>query len=79
MVSLVEPGTLYGDRQHQADLRLMKRFDIGHLRVQGNVDINNLLNSTAVQNLNFTYGTSWLQPTLVQPGRALVLSTQLDF
>jgi hypothetical protein len=25
------------------------------------------------------HGASWLQPILVQPGRALVLSTQLDF
>jgi outer membrane receptor protein involved in Fe transport len=76
---LIEPGTLYGDRQHQVDLRLTKRLTIRRVRVQGNVDINNLFNSTAVQNLNFTYGASWLQPTLVQPGRALVLSTQLEF
>ena len=54
-------------------------FHVRRIRVQGNIDVNNLFNSAAVQNLNFTYGASWLQPTLVQPGRALVLSTQLDF
>ena len=61
------------------DLRLTKRLSIRRVRVQGNVDINNLFNSTAVQNSNSTDGASWLQPTFVQPGGALVLSTQLDF
>lgn len=79
VVSLIEPGALYGDRQHQVDLRAGRNFRVGRTRLRANLDLDNLFNAAAVQGLNFTYGSSWLQPTLVQPGRTLVLNTQIDF
>jgi hypothetical protein len=78
-VNLVEPGTLYGDRINQLDLRVAKRFTIGLRHVMVGLDVYNALNSSAVLAYNQTYGTSWLTPQSVMVARFAKISAQLDF
>ena len=78
-VPLVAPGTLYGDRLHQLDLRLSKTIRAGNIRMRPQIDAYNLTNSNPVLNQNNTYGTSWLRPTAVLPGRIFKLGVQAEF
>jgi carboxypeptidase family protein len=78
-IQLIEPGTLYGDRQRQLDLRLSKRLRIGRTRLTGNLDISNVLNGSAVTDLNTTYGQNWQVPSAIQFGRFFKLGAQIDF
>ena len=82
-VNLVEPGTMYGDRVNQVDMRFSKivRF-AGRGRVTANVDLFNMFNRSpvAVQNNNFSpTTTTWQQPQAILSGRLIKLSAQLDF
>jgi hypothetical protein len=84
VVPLIQPGTLYGPRVTQVDLRVLKSVTVGHARVTGTVQIFNLLNSSAVQSLNVNYGSaashaSWLQPTIILQARYLQVTGQISF
>jgi Carboxypeptidase regulatory-like domain len=79
-VDLVPPGTLYGDRLNQLDFRVSKIFKFGAKgRIQGNVDLYNMLNANPVLALNTTYGSAWERPLQILEGRLLKFSAQLDF
>jgi hypothetical protein len=79
-VELIKPGTLYGSRARQVDLRVSKRFQLGRNRVMGNVDIFNLLNKgTGIDSWNVTYGPDWQKPLLLQLGRYFKFGAQFDF
>ena len=47
-VNLYEPVSKYGDRLNQIDLRLTKIVNVGHGRIDLNVDFYNAFNSDAV-------------------------------
>jgi hypothetical protein len=79
-IALVEPGTMYGSHAREIDMRFSKRFRFGGTkRIMANLDIFNLLNQTGVNTINFTYGSAWQRPTLLQYGRFFKLSGQIDF
>ena len=78
-VQLIEPGTMYGKRQRQLDLRMSKRVRIGRTRFTGNLDLSNILNGSAVTGQNNTYGTNWQVPSAIQFGRFAKLGIQFDF
>ena len=78
-VPLVGPGTLYGDRIYQLDVRVAKTFRVGRARIQGMVDLYNVLNVSPVLTLNNTYGPAWQRPLAVLPGRFIKFGTQIDF
>ena len=80
-VNLVRPGTLYGGRINQLDLRFAKRFDLGRTRSVVALDIYNALNSSAVlaYNMAFVPGGTWLQPVTILTPRFIKLSAELDF
>jgi hypothetical protein len=78
-IDLVPPGTLYGDRTNQLDLRLSRFFKFGTKRLNGNVDIYNILNRNAVQVQNNTFGPSWQNPSTILGGRLFKFSGQLIF
>jgi hypothetical protein len=81
-INVVRPGTLYVQRLHQIDLRLAKRFNIGHARFQGMLDVFNALNKNTDLALNPTYGSTgatWLQPLVILPPRLITLGLQVDF
>jgi hypothetical protein len=78
-VNLVEPGTLYGDRINQVDIRVSKMIQLGRTRTTVGLDLYNATNSSAIQTYNETFGANWLAPTLVLPARFAKISAQIDF
>ena len=76
---LIAPGTLYGDRYTQVDVRFGKLFNIQGTRLQGTVDIYNLFNSSAILSQNNTYGSAWRTPTNILQGRLVKIGAQFDF
>ena len=78
-ISILQPGTLYGERLHQVDLRLSKGFRMGSQRVKAMVDVFNVTNGNSVTVQNNTYGTAWQTPQAVVPARLVKFSGQLDF
>jgi len=77
--ALIAPGTMYGDRVTQVDVRLGKSFRLQRYRVQASIDIFNLLNSSAILSQNNTYGPAWQAPTQILQGRLVKFGAQLDF
>ncbi|PYR46599.1 MAG: hypothetical protein DMF89_21725 [Acidobacteria bacterium] len=78
-VQLVAPGTLYGDRLNQVDLRVMKTVTAGKTRIKGSLDLYNLFNVSPVLALNNQYGPAWQRPLVVLPGRFVKVGVQVDF
>jgi hypothetical protein len=78
-VNLVQPGSAYGDRLNQIDLRLTKIVNVGHGRVDLNVDFYNAFNSDAVTFENAAFGPAWRLPlTVIQP-RFVKFAARWDF
>jgi len=76
---LIAPGTEFGDRVTQLDLRVGKMFRLQRARLQATLDLFNVLNSSAVLALNTTYGSAWLSPTQILQGRLMKIGAQFDF
>ena len=51
-VNIVEPGTMYGERLTQVDLRVGKIFRVGGLRTTASLDLYNALNANPVLSQN---------------------------
>jgi len=81
VVNLVEPGTMYGDRINQFDLRIGRQFRTGDARTTIGLEVYNALNSSAVLAYNNTYVPQgpWLQPLSIMTPRYLKLTGQIDF
>jgi hypothetical protein len=77
-VNLVAPGTTYGERMNQVDLRVAKILRFGRTRARLNVDLYNALNSNTVLSQNNRFAV-WQRPTLILPARLVKLSAQIDF
>jgi hypothetical protein len=85
-VNLVPPGTLYGARQNNFDMRIAKVVRFRGTRAQFGVDVYNLLNNDVVTLYNTNYtapaagrGSIWLTPTAILPARYARLNMQIDF
>jgi hypothetical protein len=81
-VNLIEPGTFYGDRVNEFDLRLAKIFRFGRSRTNVGLDIYNLTNAAPVLTYNETFTPGqpgWLTPTSVLQSRFVKFSAQIDF
>jgi hypothetical protein len=82
-IQLIEPGTLYGDTLFQTDVRVSRRFQLGPLRIRGDVNLYNLFNSNFASTLNSNFSTSasnqFLRPTNVLQGRLFKIDAQVDF
>jgi hypothetical protein len=86
VVNLVEPGTLYGDRVNEFNLRLAKILRFGRTRTNVGFDISNVMNSASVLTYNQTFSptvttgsAAWLRPTSVLQPRFVKVSAQIDF
>jgi hypothetical protein len=79
-VPLVAPGTLYGERLHQLDVRAIKDLNVyRQARLQLQFDVYNLFNGNTIIALNNTYGTNWQQPLAVLAGRMFKFGASLRF
>ena len=81
-VNLIEPGTLYGERTNQIDMRFAKVLRFGRTRSTVGLDVYNLTNSNAVLTHNLTFVSTtdtWLRPNSVLQARFMKLSAQVDF
>jgi hypothetical protein len=80
-VPLVPPGTEFAERVNQLDVSLAKWFQVGGARLQGQVDVFNVLNRNDVLSVrSMNYGTSsYLQPSSVLQGRILRLAMQMKW
>ena len=74
----MDPGTLYGERLNQVDLRFSKRIRFSGRRVNFNVDLYNALNTDTVLTVNNAFAV-WQRPTLNINARYLTIGAQLDF
>jgi hypothetical protein len=91
IVNTVQPGTLWGDRLNQFDLRFTKVVGVGYGRVDLNVDIYNAFNSDAIITQQNTFGAAnantgagsptslWTTPTSVIQPRFVKFSARWDF
>ena len=81
-ITLLSPGTRYGDRTTQLDVRVVKVLRFGRARTALNFDLYNALNASAVTVLNLNYagtGAGWLQPQGILPARLFKMSMQFDY
>jgi Carboxypeptidase regulatory-like domain len=81
-VNLIAPGSLYGDRVNELDLRLAKVLRFGRTRTRVALDLYNALNSAAVLSYNQTYSptsSTWLTPTSVLAARVIKIGASVDF
>ncbi len=80
-INLVEPGTLYGDRINQMDLRTAKILQFGPTRTMIALDLYNAFNSSVVLTYNnaFVPGGTWLQPNSILTGRLARISAELTW
>ena len=78
--NVVAPGTIYGERFHQIDLRLTKIFSFGGTtRFRAMFDLFNLFNANAVLNEEYGLGPNYLNPVAIMPGRLAKFAFQFDF
>ncbi len=78
-VNLLEPNTVFEKPLNQLDIRFTKIFRFGGMRVQGNADVYNLLNASAVTLLNTRFGPTWLQPQQFMGARLFKFGVQIDY
>jgi hypothetical protein len=79
--NLIEPGSLYGDRVNQLDLRIAKNFTFGSTRSMLSLDLYNVMNASAIltYNQNFVPNGTWLQANSVLTGRLARISVDFSF
>jgi len=77
-VNIVTPGSLYGSRANQLDLRVAKVLRFGGTKANVGIDLYNALNSSAVLALNNSFG-AWQQPNEILLARFVKLNFQIDF
>jgi hypothetical protein len=77
-VAILEPGSLYGDRRNQLDLRVAKVLRFSGMRTTLGLDIANATNANPVLTQSPAYAT-WLRPQTILTARFVKLSVQLNF
>jgi hypothetical protein len=77
-VNLVAPGTMYGERANQLDLRFSRPFKFGRTKTTVNLDLANVLNANPVLALNTNFAV-WQTPQRIMDPRLAKISVQFDF
>jgi hypothetical protein len=77
-INIVQPGTMYGERLNQLDLRFGKIFKFSRLRTLVNFDLYNALNGNAVTSQNNNYA-AWQVPLGILDARLFKISVQVDY
>ena len=77
---LIAAHTEYEDRTTRLDVRISKFLRVGQRwRIQGNMDLYNLLNSSSILTVTNAYGPRWLIPTAIIEPRILQFSADVSF
>ena len=84
VVNLLEPGSLYGDRVNQFDLRFAKILRFGRTRTNIGLDVYNIINSGSVLTYNQSFVpnetvSTWLRPNTVMEPRFFKITASFDF
>jgi hypothetical protein len=77
-INIVQPGTIYGERLNQLDLRFAKLFKYSKTRTSLNFDLYNILNANAVTSQNNLFA-AWQVPLSILDARLFKISVQFDF
>ena len=79
-VDVLEPGTHYGERFQQVDVRFTKIVSLGDTtRLRLMFDLFNLFNANAVTKENYGLGANYLHAGAIMPGRLAKFAFQFDF
>jgi hypothetical protein len=83
-VNLIEPNTMFLDYINGLDFRVARTFRMGTRRLQGLIDIYNLLNAGTVTTVNTTFGAVaatrlWNNPQTLQVSRYVRFGAQFNF
>ena len=78
-VPLLEPGTQFLERRNQIDIRMAKSVSFGRVKLQGQFDVFNLMNSSTILSQNEAFGSALGRPTAILQGRLFALGLQLNF
>jgi len=82
-VNLVHPGTLFGERRNQLDIRFTRTVRVERMRLGANLEVYNAFNSNTVLSESATYRdgslSGWRIPQTIVPPRFVKLSAQIDF
>lgn len=89
-VNVVRPGTVYDDRLNQIDLRGTRRFRVGKARLQGILELYNVLNVRTPQANTVAWGvvsapgvqapgSTFLRPSSFLGGRLFKFGAQVDW
>ena len=79
VVNIIPPNTLFEPRYNQLDVRLSRKFQFGHVRVEPRADVYNLFNSVTALGSIGGYGAAWLRPTDALGARLAKFGVQVDF
>jgi len=78
-INTIEPASAFGDRLNQIDLRFTKIVNVGHGRIDFNVDLYNAFNSDAVIGEIGSIGPVWRLPTTIIQPRFVKFAARWDF
>jgi len=79
-IQLVDPGSYYPEgRGSQLDFRVSKRFQVGGVRIEPQLNLYNALNANDVIAVTTRYGPAWENVANVLPARLIKLGVQVDF
>ena len=84
IVNLIEPNTVFLDYKNRLDMRVGRTFRFGRTRMQGFMDVFNVLNAGTVLTVNETFGSNpatnaWMTPTTIMDGRFARFGVQVNF
>jgi hypothetical protein len=77
-VNVLEPGSLYGERLNQVDVRAGKILRFGRTKTVVNLDVYNLFNANTILTVNHAFA-AWQRPTSILLARFAKISAQFDF
>jgi len=77
-VNIVSPGTMYGERLNQLDLRFGKNVRLGRVRTAVNLDVFNALNADTILSQSNAFAI-WQRAQSILTARFAKISVQLDF
>jgi hypothetical protein len=77
--NIIQPFTMFEGRINQLDIRVTKAVTVGRTRLQGMLDVFNVLNASPILAINTQYGPAWQRPQQILDARLFRLGVQVNF